>query len=267
MQNGLYNILVPIDFTKKNKWAIHKAIEIANTFSCNVHLVAVADGSDNRGMLEALKEIKIYYAGHLCGKSTIEISITHGTLIQSICNYISQYRMDLLVVGCSKLNLLQRLFHSIRYSRISQRTDVPILAVTASGMIYHFKKILLPLHGQVPLSRIRVAALLGRQFKSTLYVLAMRSSDSQADSQAIKLLQQTIELIQSITTIPVQAIFLEGRNLAASTLHFAEKINADLILISPAKKMNLSWLWNGLTRRWLSYFSKRPLLSIGQPDQ
>jgi hypothetical protein len=30
MPNKLYNILVPIDFSGKNKWAIAKAIEIAN---------------------------------------------------------------------------------------------------------------------------------------------------------------------------------------------------------------------------------------------
>ena len=41
MQNKLYNILVPVDFTAKNKWAIAKAIEMANNFNCNIHLVHV----------------------------------------------------------------------------------------------------------------------------------------------------------------------------------------------------------------------------------
>ena len=41
MANKLYNILVPIDFTHKNKWAIAKAIELSNSFNCNIHLVYV----------------------------------------------------------------------------------------------------------------------------------------------------------------------------------------------------------------------------------
>ena len=41
MPNKLYNILVPIDFTGKNKWAIAKAIEIANNFECNIHFVSI----------------------------------------------------------------------------------------------------------------------------------------------------------------------------------------------------------------------------------
>jgi len=41
MSANLYNIMVPVDFTGKNKWAIAKAIELANTFHCNIHLVHV----------------------------------------------------------------------------------------------------------------------------------------------------------------------------------------------------------------------------------
>ena len=31
MTNSLYNILVPVDFTSKNEWAIAKAIELSNS--------------------------------------------------------------------------------------------------------------------------------------------------------------------------------------------------------------------------------------------
>ena len=41
MQNKLYNILVPVDFTAKNKWAIAKAIELANNFNCNIHRILI----------------------------------------------------------------------------------------------------------------------------------------------------------------------------------------------------------------------------------
>ena len=45
MPNKLYNILVPISFSTKNKWAIAKAIEIANSFDCNIHFVNVVHSS------------------------------------------------------------------------------------------------------------------------------------------------------------------------------------------------------------------------------
>ena len=47
MANKLYNILVPIDFTHKNKWAIAKAIELSNSFNCNIHLVHATGKRDS----------------------------------------------------------------------------------------------------------------------------------------------------------------------------------------------------------------------------
>ena len=45
MSKTFYNILVPVDFTGKNKWAISKAIELANTFHCNIHLLHVVSNN------------------------------------------------------------------------------------------------------------------------------------------------------------------------------------------------------------------------------
>ncbi len=41
MPQQLFNILVPVDFTARDKWAIAKAIELANSLNCNIHLVHV----------------------------------------------------------------------------------------------------------------------------------------------------------------------------------------------------------------------------------
>src|ERR1041384_2058396 len=87
MPGKLYNILVPVDFSGRSKWAISKAIELANTFQCNIHLVHVvsknllplvpvdasmllpyditADLNNARKKLEVLKQ---NYRHHLCGE-------------------------------------------------------------------------------------------------------------------------------------------------------------------------------------------------------
>ena len=41
MPKQLFNILVPVDFSAKDKWAIAKAIELANSLDCNIHFVHV----------------------------------------------------------------------------------------------------------------------------------------------------------------------------------------------------------------------------------
>lgn len=280
MTNSLYNILVPVDFTARNEWAIAKAIELANSFHCNIHLVHVVSmndftmapfemgyypaydyTSDIKQAGEQLIALKEHYQDHLCSDGKIEISLLHGSTYKQLSQYITQYQMDLVVVGLSRFNLFERIWSSVSISRLARKANAPVLAVRSSGLVHHFKKIVLPLSDHIPISRIRLAALLGRHFKSTIYLVSLRK---QTGEYNLPVLNKTLEVIQSITTVPVQSILLEGKNLAASTLAFAAKINADLIMINPIRDFCLPGLWNRLTRKLLSYRSKIPVLTVEQ---
>ncbi len=266
MDNKLYNILVPVDFTIKNKWAIAKAIELSNNFHCNIHLVHVTGkqpmASRSKLVENALKklgQLKAAYQNHLSGEGRLEISVLTGNKMKEMINYIRQYEMDLVVTGLSKFNLAQRLISSVSISRLAKKTNIPVLAVRSSGLIYHFKKIVLPVSGEIPLRQIKLAALLGRAFKSTVYFVSLRR---QADAKSQHILDKALEVVQSISTIPVQCFLLEGQNLAQSTLEFSKKINADLIMVNPAKDFRLPGLWNAATNKLLSYASRIPVLTV-----
>lgn len=278
MPNYFYNILVPVDFTSRTKWAIAKAVELANTFKCNIHLVHVittihlpAVDKDAGYMLaynvspdmelagKKLKQLKDLYLHHVCSGGKIEISVLYGNPQSALAKYIEQYQIDMMIKGLSKFNLLHRIWSTISISRLVRKTNIPVLAVRSTGLICHFKKIVLPLHDQIPMRRIRLAAMLGRYFKSTIYVLCVRNKNVE---HHLPLLNETLEVIQSLTTIPVQSIMLEGKNIAEATLKFSKKINADLIMISSIKEFCLPGFWNKLTRNLLSYKSNIPVLTI-----
>lgn len=279
MQNNLYNILVPVDFTQKDKWAIAKAIELANALHCNIHLVHVVSKNifplltveaahfypysyttDLKNAQDRLHERKVAYDQHLCGKGQIEISVLQGNEQEELAKYARLYQMDMLVKGLSKFNLVHRIISTVNISNLAKKTSMPVLAVRASGLVSHFKKIVLPLHDDhIPMRRIRLAAMLGRYFKSTIFVVSLRKENNEP---GVPMLSQTIEVIQSLTTIPVQSIILEGKNLATTTLNFSKKINADLIMINNKHDYYLPGLWNRVTKRLLSYNSSIPVITL-----
>lgn len=269
MSNKLYNILVPVNFTARNKWAIAKAIELSNSFHCNIHLVYVSGRVSSlftrdtgiETALRKLEQLKNTYKNQLCGEGTIEISVLTGNRQAQLAQYIQQYEMDLVVTGLSRFNLLQRIASSLSITRLAKKNNIPVLAVRSGGLVYHFKKIVLPVSGEIPLRQIRFAALLGRAFKSTVYFVSLRKH---ADSIHQQILDGALELVQSISIIPAQCILLEGQNLAKSTLEFSKKINADLIMINPVKDFRLPGFWNRITNKLLSYGSKIPVLTVKQ---
>jgi nucleotide-binding universal stress UspA family protein len=269
MSSKLYNILVEIDFTTKNRWAITKAIELSNSFHCNIHLVHVRKGKkslftsdvNTELALKKLSDIKAVYKNHLCGEGTLEISVLTGTRQEQLSAYIAKYEMDLVITGLSRFNLFQRIISSVSISRLAKKTSIPVLAVRAGGLTCHFKKIVLPVSGEIPMRQIRLAALLGRAFKSTVYFVSLRKN---ADATHQSIIDKALEIVQSISIIPVQCFLLEGQNLAKSTLEFSKKINADLIMINPVKDFRLPGLWNRITDKLLSYGSKIPVLTVKQ---
>ncbi|HRP56650.1 universal stress protein [Agriterribacter sp.] len=282
MQNKLYNILVPVDFTAKNKWAIAKAIEMANNFNCNIHLVHVvfkpvfpffpidasrftpyASHINMQACREKLTRLKAAYKNQLCGEGEIEISLLQGQPQEQLRQYIELYNMDMVVLGLSKFNLLQRIISSISISMLARKTNIPILAVRSGGLVSHFKKIVLPLYNDIPVERIKLATMLARSFRSTVYLVSLRSHLSNGKNIADK----TLELVQSVSTIPVQCFLLEGKNLAKSTLDFSKRINADLILGQSIKESRLPGLWNRITNKLLSYASKIPVLTFDKTTE
>lgn len=272
MPNKLYNILVPIDFTSRNKWAISKAIELSNSFNCNIHLVYVTGNStavftrniSAEASLKKLESLKTAYKQQLCGEGTLEITVLNGNRSRQLSDYIRQYEMDLVVTGLSRFNVIQRIISSVSISRLAKKTNIPVLAVRSGGLVYHYKKIVLPVSGEVPMRQIRLAALLGRAFKSTVYFVSLRKH---ADEKNKNILDSALEMVQSISTIPVQTFLLEGQNLAQSTLDFSRKINADLIMVNPIKDFRLPGLWNRMTNKLLSYGSKIPVVTVAAPEQ
>lgn len=141
MQNKLCNILVPVDFTNKNKWALSKAIEMANQMNCNIHLVNIVKPKffssftpyeshvDRLNSYDQLKDLAVSFSNQLYGNGKIEISLVEGNSIDKLTEYINDFEMDMVVLGLSGNNLFQRRISSSSINKIAKKANVPVLAV------------------------------------------------------------------------------------------------------------------------------------------
>ena len=271
MSNKLCNILVPVDFTTKNKWAITKAIEMANQMDCNIHLVNIVHPGwtssftpyeshvDRMNSYDQLKDLAVSYSSQLCGNGKIEISLLEGNPVNKLTEYIRDFDMDMVVMGLSG-NLLQRVISSTSINKISRMTNVPVLAVGSKGLVHHFKKIILPLYDEQSLRRIKMATTLARSFKSTIYMITLRNGNNTPE----KILSEGLGMVHSVSRAPVHGMILDGDNLAKITMDFAKRINGDLIMINPAEEFKLPGWWNRVTNKILSYGSGIPVMTMSK---
>lgn len=271
MPNKYYNILVPVDFTRKNKWAITKAIEMANQMDCNIHLVNIVRPSlfssispyeshvDRMNSYDQLKDLSVSYSNQLCGNGKIEISLLEGNPVDRLTEYIKDYEMDMVVMGLSN-NLFQRMTSTIPVSKLAQMTNVPVLAVGSKGLGHHFKKIILPLYNELSLQRIRMAAALARSFKSTIYMITLRDGNTTPE----KIINEGLNIAGNIPSVSAQGFILEGNDLEKTTIDFAKRINGDLIMVDRPEENRLQGWWNKFANKILSYGSEIPVMTMNR---
>ena len=271
MPSKLYNILVPVDFTNKNKWAITKAIEMANQMNCNIHLVNIVKPSlfssftpyeshvDRMNSYDQLKSLSVSYSNQLCSNGKIEISLLEGNSVGKLVEYIRDFEMDMVVMGLSN-NFFQRMTSSMPISKLAQITNVPVLAVGSKGLIHHFKKIVLPLYDELSLHRIRMAAALARSFKSTIYMITLRQGNNTPE----KIINEGMDIVRNIPSVSAQGVILEGNDLEKTTFDFAKRINGDLIMINKPEENKLQGWWNKFTNKILSYGSEIPVMTMSK---
>src|SRR4030095_272451 len=275
MSNKLCNILVPVDFTSKTKWAIAKGIEMANQMNCNIHLVNIVQPNlfssftpyeshvDRLNSYDQLKDLAVSYSSELCGNGKIEISLLEGNTTRKLVEYIRDFEMDMVVMGLSS-NLFQRITSSTSVNKLAGKTNVPVLAVGSKGLVHHFKKIILPLYDELSLRRIRMATTLASSFKSTIYMVTLRQGNNTPE----KIIKEGLEIAKSISRVSAggvsaQGIILEGDNLAKTTIDFAKRINGDLIMINnPVEEHKIPDWWNKLYKKILSYGSEIPVMTM-----
>jgi nucleotide-binding universal stress UspA family protein len=270
MSDKLCNILIPVDFTSKNKWAIAKGIEMANQMNCNIHLVNIVQSNlfssftpyesrvNRLNSYDQLKDLAVSYSHQLCGNGKIEVSLLEGNTTRKLVEYIRDFEMDLVVMGLSS-NLFQRITSSTSINKLARKTNVPVLAVGSKGLVHHFKKIILPLYNELSLRRIRMATTLASSFKSTIYMVSLRHGNNTPE----KILNEGLNIVRSISKIPVQGIIVEGDNLAKTTINFAKRINGDLIMINnPGEEQKRSYWWNKLYNKIFSYGSEIPVMTM-----
>jgi nucleotide-binding universal stress UspA family protein len=169
--------------------------------------------------------------------------------------------MDMVVMGLSTSNLFQRMISSASINKLARKSNVPVLAVGSKGLVHHFKKIVLPLYNELSLRRIRMATTLARSFKSTIYMITLRQGNNTPE----KILNEGLEIVQSVSRIPVHGVILEGDNLAQTTIDFAKRINGDLIMINdPVEEQKIPGWWNKLYNKILSYGSEIPVMTMSK---
>ena len=269
MQEEFNRILSLVDFSKTSLHASEEAALIASKFNSDLHLLHVSSNinslykNDNnevqRENSEKLKKIKFDL------QKSFEINIycheANGKLCEMANWYSRDLHIDLIVLAAKKETWLKELFFESVAKKIIRSVNSEVLCVYPESNSNKLKKIVLPIGKFIPKRKIRLAYELAKKFAANVHLISLNKTGS-LSTENTKILMASYQYLKDITNIPIECRTVHGDNLAQATVHYAENIGADLILVNAGAESHFK---GAMLRSWggnIVDHSSIPVLSV-----
>jgi len=276
--NKLFNnILIPVDFSEVSELAIERAIDIANHFKCNIHLIVIENERPGMKQYSLLSrkanlalhdsEAKLYqlqnkYTYQLDPGLTMQSSVVYGNKNRSVIGYTFSHQIDLLIISKSASLSGTLLPGNFNINEITKKVGCPVLTVRKEAGNDRWMNIVLPICSVLPIRKIMFASYLARKYNSKIHLLAVAGNDASEHGNRNEYLHKAYQLLRDNTNLTIECHTMRGQNIAETTLRFAKKIDADLIVVNPGKESLLSGFLNRVFDGFLFNESRIPVMTI-----
>ena len=280
MQRLFDHILVPVGFNRNTNFLLEKAVQTANHFGCDIHLLYVStpylpfsvffDGyfsvpsfpSSETRAIQKMKKLVKKYRHQLREGLLLDASVRSGSWEVQMKELIITRHIDLVMIPRHKRKFFGALIHEVDLNELSLQSQCPILTVTRNFDVRHLQNIVVPVNNFLPIKKLSLATRLASQFNGMIHLMGRRSSHYAEDKQNVKYLTMAYQLLRDYADVKVYCSSKEGKNVADDALAYATNIHADLIVVNSGKESVLK----GWFSRWLgNYIYKQsaiPVLTI-----
>ncbi len=263
------NIIVGFDFSTGSANAVDLTIDIANRWHTDIRLVYVK--SENEDEAPIREEIERRNAGvaHLLKDVKLEYVIRKGKVSDQLIAQAIEDQALMIVVGTNGMSGFETNWIGKNTYRTITDSPVPVLSVREG---FDFRKdlenIIVPLDSTTETrQKVPFAARMAKTFGSTIHLLGLYTSDSKDIKMLVNGYVDQVEKYLDKYEVKHVTEFVDARkNLTVTTLEYADKVNADLIVIMTEQEKALtSWLIGNYAQQML-HLSKHPILSL-RPEQ
>ena len=182
-------ILIPTDFSENANNALRYAINIANYFEAEVHLIHVYEVRASTGAFQSVGEYIREDAerdlsdnirsvkNNVLGRTVLKGRAIQGITVDVVCSIATHEKMDLIVMGTQGASGLKEVFLGSKTAGVMKRTSVPILAVPNKFTYRPIKDIIFPVDSGIVADEQVMEPLLriAKAYKSQVKVLHLET--------------------------------------------------------------------------------------------
>jgi nucleotide-binding universal stress UspA family protein len=235
-------IVVPWDFSHVAEHALAHAVKISRMVGNDICLLHIVDaGISPKAYTEVTTHLKRIIEEN-SNKYNVPITyhVAKGSIFSSIAEYVNEKEASLVVMGTHGMKGMQKLTGSWAL-KVIVKSKIPFIVVQdppADQERYH--NIVFPVDFRSEnKEKIKMAIFMGKYFESKVHMLVSVSTDKNIHKKTKINLNFAIKyLIQN--NIEYEIHDMPKGNIAEQTIDFAQKTNADLILIVTTKNITFA---------------------------
>jgi nucleotide-binding universal stress UspA family protein len=259
MEENKKLIVVPWDFSHVAANALAHAVKIGRMVNNDICLLHIVDsGISARDYADVIKKLKLLIEEYSVKYNVpIAYHVSKGSIFSSIADYVNEKDASLVVMGTHGIKGMQKLTGSWAL-KVIVKSKVPFIVIQdppADQEKYH--NIVFPVDFKAEnKEKIKMAIFMGKYFDSKIHMLVSVSTDANILKKTKINLNFAIKyLIQN--NIEYEIHDMPKGKIAEQTIDFAQKLNADLILIITTKNITFADYVLGASEQYIIANSSR----------
>lgn len=260
-------ILVTWDFTDISEFALLHAIRIAKMIENTIRIIHIVDSTTARKnyseveerFRKTVEELQIKYG------LPLQTIILTGNIFAEISNYASQSDAHMVIMGTHGIKGVQKITGS-RALKVIAGSTIPFIVIQDKPQSEdRFRSIVFPIDFKAEnKEKLQWAIYLGKYFNSKVYLFKAPVTDKGLLKKVNTNLNFAVKyLIQNNLDYEIHT-GTKSSKFAVETLEFAQKVKADLILITTTKYINIAdFMFFGAPEQYIiANSSKIPVMCV-----
>jgi nucleotide-binding universal stress UspA family protein len=258
-------IVVPWDFTHIAEHALAHAVKISRMVGNEICLLHIVDTGISHKDETHKKAQLLQIIEESTKKFNVPVTyhISKGSIFSAIAEYANEKEASLVVMGTHGMKGMQKLTGSWAL-KVIVKSKIPFIVVQDAPVDqerYHNIVFPVDFRGENK-EKMQMAIFMGKYFDSKIHLLVSLSSDKNLLKKTNVNINFSVKyLIQNNIDYEIHEV--ERGNFAQQTIDFAQKINADLLLIMTTKNITMADYVMGASEQYIiANSSKIPVCCV-----
>lgn len=166
----------------------------------------------------------------------------HSSIQQGIEDKAKELKPDLIVIGKNSNHSWFPFLNTVLIAELVESTGTAVLTVKPGSLHNKLKVLVVPVSGPFPKHKMEAIAALCRKNRLKVHLITYVNEDHMPAGFSAASLLKVYQWLKDMVHCPVEYAVVHGNNRARSVLQYAEKVNADILLVNPATETKLGWM-------------------------